>query len=113
MNLKTFIASIFKVLAIVLTLAVLLPSAIKLSHAFNHHQHEVCENDDKGNTHFHEIDLDCEFYKFKLNTNYFDFVNSDDTVILKDYSKVESSLYVYLRSHQQEISYLRGPPSHI
>ena len=49
-----------------LILAVLLPSVIKLTHSFNHSKHEVCDNDNEQQTHFHETDLDCDFYKFKL-----------------------------------------------
>ncbi len=93
-----------------LSLSVLLPSVVKLSHVFNHHEHEVCENDDNGYTHFHEADLDCDFYKFKLNTNYYSGIYSKDTLIQKDYNKIESCFYIYLRTHQQDTSFLRGPP---
>ncbi len=61
--------NIFKnFIALSLTIAVALPSFVKLSHTFNHHTHEVCEGD--SSLHFHKLDVDCEFYKFKLNNNY-------------------------------------------
>lgn len=112
MNIKCIIASFFKVLAVTLTLAVLLPSAVKLSHVFNHHEHEVCSNDDVNtNTHFHELDLDCEFYKFKLNTNYYFNVEITEISSQANFYKLNSDFYLYLRAHEQDTSYLRGPPT--
>ncbi|APY09571.1 hypothetical protein BWZ20_02630 [Winogradskyella sp. J14-2] len=98
-------------LAVALILAVLLPSAIKLAHAFSHHSHEVCKNDIDSNTHFHELDIDCEFYKFKLNTNYYFTSLSYKTIIQNNFSKVNTCIYLFLRTHQQNTSYLRGPPT--
>ncbi len=71
MNIKTVMASVFRVLAIMLVLTVLLPSVLKLTHAFTHHKHEVCDTDNKHETHFHESDLNCDFYKFKLTKTQF------------------------------------------
>lgn len=111
MNLKTVIASIFRLLAVVLTLAVLLPSAVKLNHVFNHHQHEVCENDENTKTHFHQSDMDCEFYKFKLTKSYYlDLYRSGEIAKIFNH-KTELSYYLFLRTHQQDTSYLRGPPA--
>lgn len=101
----------FKVLSLVLILSVLLPSAVKLSHVFTHHKHEVCKNDSDSTTHFHELDVDCEFYKFKLNTNYYSGFYTFETVILNNYNKANSSFYLFLRTHLQDTSYLRGPPA--
>lgn len=92
-------------------LAVLLPSAVKLSHVFTHHKHEVCKNDSNDNTHFHELDVDCEFYKFKLNTNYYSGFYTSETVILNNYNKAHTSFYLFLRTHLGDTSYLRGPPA--
>lgn len=112
MNIKTIIATLFKVLAITLSLTVLLPSAVKLSHAFSHHEHEVCTNDIDGtSTHFHELDLDCDFYKFKLNSNYYNHLKLADSEVIENYKTITSVLYVFIRSHEQETTLLRGPPS--
>ncbi|MCA0152963.1 hypothetical protein [Winogradskyella vincentii] len=111
MNKKTLIKAIFKTLAIVLVCAVLLPSAVKLSHAYNHHEHFVCTDDVDHSTHFHQSDLDCEFYKFKLNNDlYVSFLPSQESDQLI-YNKSNLSYYIFLRTHQQDTSYLRGPPS--
>jgi hypothetical protein len=111
LNLKTVISTIFRLVAFVVTLAILLPSAVKLNHVFNHHKHEVCKNDDNSTTHFHQSDLDCEFYKFKLtNTYYVNLYPSDNTAKIFNLN-TEISYYLYLRTHQQDTSYLRGPPA--
>ncbi|WP_426430540.1 hypothetical protein ACPX19_13390 [Winogradskyella sp. HB-48] len=111
MSIKTIIKPVFKVLSLVLVLSVLLPSAVKLSHVFNHHKHEVCKNDSNSTTHFHEIDLDCEFYKFKLNTNYYSGFYTYETIIQNNFSKLNACEYLFLRTHQQNTSHLRGPPT--
>ena len=111
MNIKTVIASVFRVIAIMLVLAVLLPSVTKLTHAFNHHQHEVCETDNKHKTHFHESDLNCDFYKFKLTKTQFiknyNYEIEHQTV----YFKPKSNYYTSIYKHQQLTRFLRGPPT--
>lgn len=111
MRIKTIIASLFKVLAFTLALSVLLPTAVKLSHVFNHHEHEVCENDDADtSTHFHEFDLDCDFYKFKLTQNqYFLVYDYDETLKISDASE-SLPYYISFNDHQHLTRYLRGPP---
>ena len=59
---------VYKFSTAILILALLTPSAVKFFHIFEDHIHEVCKNNQK--THFHKVDLDCEFYKFKLNTQF-------------------------------------------
>ena len=87
-----------------------MPSAIKLTHAFNHNEHIVCEDDSNHSTHFHQSDLDCEFYKFKqTNTFYFTFINYCDIVVNSNYHH-QFTYYSFLNSHQHLTSYLRGPP---
>ncbi len=98
-------------LAITLTLAVLLPTAIKLSHVFSHHEHEVCANDySNSKTHYHTLDLDCDFYKFKLSQNQY-FLVFDYDVNLEFSSTLQSlSYYISKNNHQHSTRFLRGPP---
>ena len=110
MNTKTVILSVFKALAIVLVLAVLLPSAVKLTHAFNHHEHEVCESDNESKTHFHESDLDCDFYKFKLTKNQFFVLSKYETKAILPFSKEKLEHYISFNNYQQLSRFLRGPP---
>lgn len=110
MNIKTVITSVFKTLAITLVLAVLLPSAIKLTHAFNHHTHEVCESDNESKTHFHESDIDCDFYKFKLTKNQFFVLSKYEKSAEFQFSKQKLDYYISFNNYQQLTRFLRGPP---
>jgi len=93
-----------------LTLAVLLPSAIKLAHIFNHHKHEVCESDNKSKTHFHKSDLDCDFYKFKLTKNQFFVLSKYDIKTKFPFLSETTNYYISFNNHQQLTRFLRGPP---
>jgi len=99
---------IYKFCTVILILALLTPSAVKFFHIFEDHIHEVCKNNQK--THFHEFDLDCEFYKFKLktqfslSTNDFQFLD-----IVENYQPIVLQ-YCYLNDFQSLHFSLRGPP---
>jgi len=99
---------ISNLIALILVIAISLPFAVKLAHVFENHKHEVCN--DHTTTHFHEIDIDCDFYKFKINPNVYilnsNFDLSDTTFFFK--SKIYN--YNFLTNHQQSSTYLRGPP---
>ena len=88
----------------------LLPSAVKLTHVFNHHEHEICESDDESKTHFHESDLDCDFYKFKLNKNQFFVLSKYRKKAEFPFSKQTLEYYISYNNHQQLSTFLRGPP---
>lgn len=98
----------FKSLALLLAMAVLSPYAVKLSHAFSHHTHEVC--DGFSNTHFHKLDLDCEFYKFKLQKDSL-FVANDftETDVLITINFLDT-IYFFSYPHQHLSFSLRAPP---
>lgn len=97
-----------KIASVVLLLAVLLPSAVKFAHVLEQHKHEVCT--DNSSTHMHELDLDCEFYKFKLNTQYYSFLESNNIIIEDNYFKINNTFYNFQYNHQQLSYSLRGPP---
>jgi hypothetical protein len=96
------------VFAIVLVLAVLLPSVVKLTHVFNHHKHEVCN--EKFDTHFHQSDLECDFYKFKLTTQYYFKNNLIQMVSIETNFKITDSQYEFASNYQKLQTALRGPP---
>ncbi len=110
MSKKTIIKHIFKVLSLILILAVLLPSAVKLSHVFAHHKHEVCKNDNNDKTHFHELDVDCEFYKFKLTQQFFFKQKALELRHTEDNFKITASQYEFISKFQKLQTSLRGPP---
>tara|TARA_Y100000589_G_C27015581_1_gene572657 strand:+ start:510 stop:851 length:342 start_codon:yes stop_codon:yes gene_type:complete len=107
---KTIIKPTYKVIALVLMLAVLLPSAVKLSHVFTHHKHEVCKNDSNDNTHFHELDVDCEFYKFKLAQQFYYKQKIVELFSTEDNFKITESQYEFISKFQKLQTSLRGPP---
>lgn len=110
MKLKTVIQALFKVLAFLLVLAVLFPSALKFSHAFTHHSHQVCEDDNSSSTHFHETDIDCDFYKFKLTKNQFFVLSKYESKAKFPDSRKTTEHYISFNNYQQLTRFLRGPP---
>ncbi len=108
MKLNTYISFTIKATALLLVFILLTPSAVKFTHAFNHHEHDVCEG--KSDTHFHTVDVECDFYKFKLNTTYYNEVADVQQEELLISRLTETEHYFFLYNHQQLTSYLRGPP---
>ena len=100
----------FKLATILLVLAILTPSLVKVGHAFENHKHDVC-TDNLSQTHLHALDLDCEFYKFKLNTKYYTVLNNFRIDVEENYSKINNTFYYFFNNHQQFSFSLRGPPS--
>ncbi|AUC76658.1 hypothetical protein [Olleya sp. Bg11-27] len=98
----------FKIAAIVLLLAVMLPSAVKFTHVFENHKHEVCT--DYSTNHMHQIDLECEFFKFKLNTQYYPTFEVSLINSTHNFSEINTTLYNFNYNHQQLSYSLRGPP---
>lgn len=97
-----------KISLVILIIALLVPSFVKLAHAFETHKHEICKTPQKS--HYHELILDCDFYKFKLsNTLYIQHFNieitSNSQLILVN------NLYTFAYSNLQlQQTSLRGPP---
>ena len=110
MNIKPIISSLFKAFALSVALTVLFPSFVKLSHAFTHHSHKVCDEDAKHDTHFHESDLDCDFYKFKLTNSQFLNIYEYQEDLNNDISELQSFYYSSYHTQNRTYSFLRGPP---
>ena len=89
-------------------MALLLPSFVKLTHVFENHKHLVCKKSQKS--HFHGFDIDCEFYKFKLNPQ--TTLIADNFIIanLQDNFKSITSQYHFISDYQRLSFSLRGPP---
>ena len=98
----------FRLLTITLVIALLLPSAVKLHHTFQNHKHDVCI--DNSVNHLHELDLECEFYKFKLNTQFSVVATSLEFIIIKNNFKYNCSQYHFISDYQKLHIALRGPP---
>ncbi len=96
------------VLSLLLIGAILVPSVVKLSHALFEHKEQLCQ--ELGSVHMHEMELDCDFQKFKLSShNYPTF--SDVEVSFPTISKKEIFNYYSFLSKYQKLHFaLRGPP---
>jgi len=98
----------FKISLIVLIIALLVPSFVKLAHAFDVHKHEICKTPQKS--HYHELNLECEFYKFKLSTA-FNFLPEDYSLSTVYQTTQLTNFYKSFYSNLQiEQTTLRGPP---
>lgn len=99
---------VYRIVTLFLVFTLIVPSFVKLAHAFEDHKHEVCETPQK--LHFHDFEIDCEFYKFKLNpqvTYSFDFTISLNNENLTDEI---TSQYYFVSDFQKLPFALRGPP---
>ncbi|WP_372938126.1 hypothetical protein [Seonamhaeicola sp.] len=105
-KLKQHIAFKLVVLSIVATF--LAPSIIKFAHIFEHHKHVVCKG---GNsTHFHQVDFECEFFKFQLNTHFIIPDEFNECLNISHQYQVPIATYKFLNKYQPLSLSLRGPP---
>ena len=106
-NLKEHIA--FKFITLALVISIVIPSIVKFSHVFTHHEHKVCLGE--KSTHIHKVDLDCDFHKFKLNNSYYTSFEYQNLFCVTPYYKVSILTYKFLNKHQPLSFSLRGPPT--
>lgn len=107
--LKRTVHIIMNLSAIVLVLVILTPSFLKFAHAFENHKHEVCTN--PQTTHFHSLDLDCEFYKFKVQTQAYKEALDFSFLVFNSFNKSVLLNYNFTFKTHFSSFYLRGPPS--
>lgn len=99
----------FKTITLILALALLVPTATKFAHIFAHHEHDICKGEKAA--HLHEINTDCDFYKFKLSNSYtFTFFNIELISFEEDTLQIISQ-YQFLSDFQRLQTALRGPPT--
>lgn len=94
--------------AIILFMALALPTVVKSYHALFEHQEFTCIA--KGDLHFHETELDCDFQKFNFSPQLFELgtvVPANSQFVLKEHI---FGYYVSLTSFQELHFSLRGPP---
>ncbi|MBA6153605.1 hypothetical protein [Gelidibacter maritimus] len=99
---------IFKALTLLLVLTFLLPSAVKVMHVFENHKHEVCYGE--VDAHFHTLDIDCEFYKFKLNIPFTIPQNLATLIVYPEIHIFNTKEYDFLSDYQKLHFSRRGPP---
>lgn len=99
----------FKIITLMLALLLLVPAGAKFAHIFAHHEHDICKGE--KSTHLHEINADCDFYKFKLSNSYtFTFFNVE-LISTKESTLEIVSQYQFLSKFQRLQTALRGPPA--
>ncbi len=99
---------ISSITTLLLVLCILAPTALKLSHAI--YEHESLQCAEPGAVHVHEIELDCDFQKFKLSTQYYSVpVNFENQAVTVELIK-NSDFYTFLNNYQKLPFALRGPP---
>ncbi len=99
---------IFRLCTLFIAALLLVPIAVKFAHIFEHHNHIVCKGD--NSTHIHQVDLECEFYKFKLNKNFTYSLFNIDLFLEKSEAQQIISQYHFLSEYQRLQTSLRGPP---
>ncbi|OUR90694.1 hypothetical protein A9Q87_12110 [Flavobacteriales bacterium 34_180_T64] len=99
---------VYRIATVVITLALIAPSVVKLSHAFNHHEHEICLGENQ--THLHKYDVDCNFYKFKINNQLSFSINKNQMINVEINHEIRVSQYQSISEYQQLQCALRGPP---
>ncbi len=97
-----------KVLVVFLTAVLVTPLFVKLNHLFEDHKHEVCETPNK--THFHEYEIECEFYNFTINTNFYQSLLTFDIPNIDQIDELIDSQYLFISDYQKLQFSLRGPP---
>lgn len=99
---------IFKTLTIVLVISLITPTLVKFAHIFESHKHEVCLG--KQQAHLHTLDLDCEFYKFKINNNFTFKTHTYNLLHVGNNNIRFNSQYEFIADNQRLGFALRGPP---
>ena len=100
--------TILSFVASLLVIILLVPSLVKFAHVFDHHTHTVCTNWQK--LHFHEYDLECEFYDFKISPQ-ITFEKTEFEIVITDNDfSFNTSQYQSISDYQRLSFLLRGPP---
>ncbi|MGE5943195.1 MAG: hypothetical protein ACM31G_02540 [Flavobacteriales bacterium] len=98
----------FKIFAFALALVLLVPTVVKFNHIFANHKHDICQGE--TSTHLHELNTDCDFYKFKLSTSYTFTCFNFNVFIPKENALQIVSQYQFISEYQRLQTSLRGPP---
>jgi len=97
-----------KFILVIVTVALLAPSTVKLFHFFAEHEHVVCTSNNSN--HYHESEVDCDFYKFKVSKVYAYLIGNDTSVLIPDEPAPIATRYDFINNHQELSFNLRGPP---
>lgn len=98
----------FKIIfAAIFSLALLFPTAVKLAHTFENHNHEICTD---FSVHIHKKQLDCSICDFHFSIYSFEAQGSPEFAVINSFSK-RKTIYLLPEFQINNIPYfLRGPP---
>ena len=95
------------ILAVIFSLALLFPTAVKLAHTIEGHNHEVCTD---FTVHIHKKQLDCSICDFHFSIFSFETQAPSNFATQNSFHKIET-IYLLPEFSLNEIHYfLRGPP---
>ena len=106
MKLHKHIVSLISV--VLLTTTLLMPSAVQLAHAFEDHEHPVCEIQVQ---HLHEETPDCSLCDFQISVFHFDLPTEVHFTVYFNYKEQNSVLNSSFNNPSNRHYFLRGPPS--
>jgi len=95
-------------LSLLLIVAILSPSIVKVIHAIDNHEHFECKA--IGELHIHEVELDCDFEKFNISPQQFLQPEYTVPILIVNNHKVDLAHYSFLSKYQKLHFSLRGPP---
>lgn len=87
----------------------LLPTGIKLIHAFEHHHDDSCSVA-HGKENLHKCEFDCSFLKYNLQQYYIATNNFSLIDYPEDNFEIQSVIYHFYRDSQHLSFSLRAPP---
>lgn len=93
--------------AAIFSLALLFPTAIKLAHAIEGHEHEACVD---FSVHIHKKQLDCSICDFHFSIFSFETQNLPEFAILNSFHRTETIYLLPEFSLNETHYFLRGPP---
>lgn len=99
-----------KIIAFLLAISLLQPYEHKFAHLFTHHKDDVCLGIFKK-PHLHEINKNCDFYKFKIAVPQTSPPDSQLNVFIPQENQIQIvSHYSFINQHQPLHFSLRAPP---
>jgi hypothetical protein len=100
---------LFKITTVLTVVLLMLPLVVKSTLIFEDHKHDICIDDQQA-SHLHAKDIHCEFYKFKIFTQYLIIENNSESITEKTSSKSNFLHYNFLHNNRPSSQFLRGPP---
>lgn len=91
-------------------MTILFPSGVSFAHVFASHEHHVCL--DHGDGHYHEQNVDCEFFQFRQNQNFLSETPTFNLLVLQEVTDDYFFHYSFIPEQDLPSFLVRGPPSY-